>query len=256
MSARIVLLAGRGESSHIVYNALRKRFDIAAVVLEDPVPRLEFLNRRRKRLGLRRTIGQFWFRALAIPYLRASSHSRIQKILNERGLDNSRILANAITGVPSVNCEKTVRLLRETKPDVVVVSGTRIISAEVLNSAKVPFINLHAGITPLYRGVHGAYWALVERDRPCCGVTVHLVDAGIDTGKILGQALIAPLPHDNFVTYPYLQLAAGIPVLCRAIEDAAARKFEFLPTPEGKSRLWTHPTLAEYVILRVKAGVK
>ena len=66
-----------------------------------------------------------------------------------------------------------------------------------------------AGITPLYRGVHGAYWALAEGRRDLCGVTVHRVDAGIDTGEVLAQVLIDPTPQDNFVTYPWLQVAEG-----------------------------------------------
>ena len=41
---------------------------------------------------------------------------------------------------------------------------------------------MHAGITPQYRGVHGGYWAVVNNDPEHCGVTIHFVDKGIDTG--------------------------------------------------------------------------
>ena len=34
-----------------------------------------------------------------------------------------------------------------------------------------------------------------------CGVTIHLVDAGIDTGAVLAQAPICPSPRDNFTTW-------------------------------------------------------
>ena len=102
----------------------------------------------------------------------------------------------------------------------VVVSGTRIIAARVLNCVPAVFINMHAGITPLYRGVHGGYWALVERNVDACGVTVHEVDTGVDTGRILGQTRITPNGEDNFVTYGFLQQAAGLPLLKRAIRDA------------------------------------
>ena len=103
---------------------------------------------------------------------------------------------------------------------VVVVNGTRIIARRVLEASDAVFINTHCGITPEYRGVHGGYWALYRSDPENCGVTVHLVDPGIDTGGILAQQRIEPGPHDNFVTYPYLQLAAGLPLLVEAVGSA------------------------------------
>ena len=107
---------------------------------------------------------------------------------------------------------------------------------------------MHAGITPRYRGVHGGYWALASGDAAHCGVTVHLVDAGIDTGGILAQALIRPTPVDSFVTYPLLQLAAGLPLLVDAARAGLAGTLRPLPADAASpSRLWSHPTLAQWL---------
>jgi methionyl-tRNA formyltransferase len=46
---------------------------------------------------------------------------------------------------------------------------------------------VHAGITPRYRGTHGGYWVLLNNDPGHCGVTIHLVDPGIDTGSIVAR---------------------------------------------------------------------
>jgi hypothetical protein len=56
--------------------------------------------------------------------------------------------------VASANADETVALLQELRPRVVVVNGTRILSKRVLGCIDAVFINMHAGITPLYRGVH------------------------------------------------------------------------------------------------------
>ena len=109
----------------------------------------------------------------------------------------------------------------------------------VVDRVDAPFVNVHAGITPLYRGVHGGYWALASGDRGNCGVTVHLVDEGVDTGGILGQARVDPGPHDDFSTYPLLQLAAGLPLLLEVLPAVAAGQARTLPPPLGESRLWT-----------------
>ncbi|RZK35168.1 MAG: formyl transferase, partial [Hymenobacter sp.] len=161
-----------------------------------------------------------------------------------------------LSAVPSVNSPECIALLQELQPDVVVVNGTRIIGKKVLASVPCPFLNTHAGITPLYRGVHGGYWALANNDPSHCGVSVHLVDTGIDTGGILYQALIAPTAEDNFTTYPLLQLAAGLPLLARGVRDALAGTLRRRPAPVGESRLWSHPTLSEYWAAQRRNGTR
>ena len=102
----------------------------------------------------------------------------------------------------------------------VLVVGTRIISRKVLSAVQAPFINYHDGITPKYRGIHGGYWASAQNDFANFGATVHLVDPGIDTGAVLYQVRPRPLGEDNYATFSYLQLAAALPLLERAAEDA------------------------------------
>src|SRR6185295_18008857 len=92
---------------------------------------------------------------------------------------------------PHVNHPSVAASLARTNPDVVVLSVTEIVKAETLNAAGVEFVNIHCGLTPDYRGVHGAFWALRNGDRERMGVTLHRVDRGVDTGDVLAQAQIA-----------------------------------------------------------------
>ena len=253
---RIVLLAGRRESTNVVYHALADEFDIARVIIEEPVARVPFLKRRAKNVGLAKVIGQVLFRAIVPPLLRAISRRRRREIMQEYGLNDAPIPPEKVTHVASVNADETIALLKALDPAVVVINGTRIIASKVLTAIPARFLNTHAGITPLYRGVHGAYWALTEGDRAHAGVTVHFVDPGIDTGGILEQGRIEPTARDNFATYPLLQLGVGLPLLRKAIRDVLEGRAEVKPAPEGASRLWVHPTLWEYVVGRVRRGVK
>ena len=256
MSRGIILLAGEGDSTRIVYHALAQRYSVQCVILEEPVQRGEFLKKRLKRLGWKTVVGQILFRGAVVPWLRWTSAQRIATVLRENGLDRGPIEEAVLRRVPSVNHESAISHLRDCNPAVVVVNGTRILTEAVLAAVPAPFLNMHAGITPLYRGVHGAYWALAQRDREHCGVTVHLVDKGIDTGGIVAQARIETDPDDNFVTYAYLQVAAGVQLLLRAVEQALSGSLATCPPPAGPSRLWTHPTLSQYLSQRRKAGVK
>ena len=255
-SKKIVLLGREDRPTAILYNSLRSEFPLAGVIVEEGESRLKFLKRRVKRLGLSKALGQVAFRLVVVPWLKATSRRRVEEIIQQFGLDASPMSALELVKVRSVNSDETIQFLQELRPGVVVVSGTRIIAARVLSCVPAVFINIHAGITPLYRGVHGGYWALVEHNVDACGVTVHEVDTGVDTGRILGQTRITPNAADNFVTYGFLQQAAGLPLLKRAIRDACDSQLQSVAAPDGKSRLWTHPTLGQYVYHRVKSGVK
>jgi folate-dependent phosphoribosylglycinamide formyltransferase PurN len=249
---RVVLLAGPGESTAIVYNALRREFAVAGVILERGVSRMRFVWRRIRKQSAVAVGGQLLFRALAVPVLRMAVRRRLAEIKERFGLDATPIPSAELTRVPSANSPEAIRLLRDLEPAVVVINGTGILSRDVLRCIQAPFLNLHAGITPLYRGVHGGYWALVNCDHEHCGVTVHLVDETIDTGAAVFQQPIEPSGDDNFVTYPMLQLGIGLPLLKEAIRQVLAGRLQTRPFPEGPSRLWPHPTLWHYLSHRAR----
>jgi folate-dependent phosphoribosylglycinamide formyltransferase PurN len=252
----LVLLARDRMSTRIVYHHLRSRFEIRRVLLEEPLPRRRFLRRRLDRLGPRVVAGQLLFRLLVVPILERSSRARLAEIKHCWNLDDAPLDPSVVTRVPSVNSEETRDLLRRFAPDIAVVNGTRLVSRETLSAIPAVFINLHAGITPRYRGVHGAYWALREGDRERCGVTVHEVNDELDGGPILAQARIEPTPADTFVTYPLLQLAVGLPLLTEAIECVISGVAGRPALGQGPSRVWSHPTLGQYLAARRGLGVR
>ena len=252
----VAMLAAPCDATEIVYRILDQAFGVRRVILEQPMRRGEFLRRRVKRLGWLKVAGQVMFRGVVVPALERSSRRRIRELKAELGLAGAPVPAGVITHVPSANAPESIAALRALQPEVVVLSGTRIVSEAVLSSVPAVFLNVHAGITPLYRGVHGGYWALVDGLPERCGVTVHRVDAGIDTGEIVSQAVIVPSRDDNFATYPYLQLGAAVPLLLRAVRDALDGALRVQPAPPGPSRLFTHPTAAQYLRYRVTRGVK
>jgi phosphoribosylglycinamide formyltransferase-1 len=251
---RVVMLVGRDESSNIMYHALEDEFDVVKVVVEAPVSRKKLLKSRIKRLGYIQVFGQVLF-MLFNRFLFKFSSNRMQEIKKIHDLNDSPIDERKIVRVGSINDNRVIDLLKELDPDAVVVNGTRIISKKILDALEAPFINTHAGITPKYRGVHGGYWALANDDTAHCGVTIHLVDTGIDTGEVLYQENIEVTDKDSFNTYPLLQLAKALPLMRRALSDVE----KGIVTPvkvDLPSKLWYHPTLWEYVGNYIKNGVR
>ena len=59
-----------------------------------------------------------------------------------------------------------------------------------------PVLNVHPALLPAFPGLHGPRQAL-EAGVTQAGATVHLVDAGVDTGPILGQGSVPVLDDDD-----------------------------------------------------------
>jgi methionyl-tRNA formyltransferase len=251
--ARVVLLTSEGASGEIAARYLAARFDDFAVVVEQPESRALFLRRRLKRLGPVTVAGQVLFMLVQRLQQRRMGR-RIAEILAPLAADPPLPAAVPVHRVDSVNTPECIALLQRLAPAVVLVMGTRIISAQVLRAVGSPFINYHAGVTPKYRGVHGGYWALAEGDAGNVGVTVHLVDAGIDSGGILHQARFSLSSTDNFSTYPYLQLVTALPLLAQAAGEAMGGPLTVKPSALP-SRLWSHPTLWGYLSTGLRRGV-
>lgn len=244
---KIVLLVGKGESSKFLYNKLIKQFEIESVICEEKVSRLYLIKSRVKKLGLLKVINQILFQTGIIFLLKLISNSRIIEIKKEFSLENIEIPSNKLISVNSVNCDYCLNVLKQIKPDLIIVNGTRIISKNIINNVQALIINTHVGITPEYRGVHGAYWALVNNDAQNCGVTIHKVDKGIDTGDIIKQSTIRITNKDNFVTYPYIQIGVGILLIEDIINRILNNNLNFYKKANSINNLYTHPTFTEYL---------
>lgn len=88
--------------------------------------------------------------------------------------------------VDSHNSSECLELLRTLRPDIVAVYGTLIIGEQVIRSV-AKLINIHTGFSPIYRGSDTIFWALHNGEPDFVGVTVHRVDAGVDSGEILAR---------------------------------------------------------------------
>ena len=202
-----------------IANRLKSRFPHVTVIQEQPETKSAILRRRARLLGWPVALGQAACGVL-LRLLEPAAARRRDAICRTAGLDPRPKPGHEVHCVASVNSNSCRALLRSLDPAVVAVYGTRIIKPRTLAAVAAPFINYHAGINPAYRGQHPAYWALANRDAAHAGVTVHLVDAGVDTGEVLYQATVHFDRCDTILTYQWAQMPAALPLFERAIEDA------------------------------------
>ncbi len=243
---KIILLASDCESSRWVYHALQETVSIEAVILEQPISKKELAKNRIKKIGFIPVVGQVLFSALIVPFLKIRSKKRKAFLVNKYGLNNNNFSNNKTFRVSSVNEEGCLQAIHQLQPDIIVVNGTRIISKKILQSTKAVFVNMHVGITPYYRGSHGGYWALRNKDAANFGTTIHLIDAGVDTGAVISQVFVKPDKPDNFATYPVLQVAVGIGALKEVLTNMIAGNYETKRNTE-KGNMYFQPTLWQYL---------
>jgi folate-dependent phosphoribosylglycinamide formyltransferase PurN len=243
---KIILLASDCESSRWVYHALEETVSIEAVILEQPVSKKELAKKRIKRIGFLPVLGQVLFSVLVTPFLKISSKQRKAYLVNKYGLHSNAFNNSKTYRVSSVNEEACLKAINLLQPDIIIVNGTRIISKIILQSTSAVFVNMHVGITPYYRGSHGGYWALYNNDAENFGTTIHLIDAGVDTGAVIKQVFIKPDKEDNFSTYPILQAAAGIDALKEVLNNMLSSNYETIKHTE-KGKLYYQPTLWQYL---------
>ncbi|HEX2857680.1 MAG TPA: phosphoribosylglycinamide formyltransferase [Propionibacteriaceae bacterium] len=82
-------------------------------------------------------------------------------------------------------------------PDLVVSAGfMKLVGPAFLDRFGGRMINTHPALLPSFPGVHAPRDALAHGVK-VTGATIFLVDAGIDTGRILGQVAVPVLPDDT-----------------------------------------------------------
>jgi methionyl-tRNA formyltransferase len=124
-----------------------------------------------------------------------------------------------ILDVEDINTDEVRDFIFSKTPQLVLVSGAPLLKKLIIEGLEGRIINLHPGFAPEYRGRYGAYWPVYNKEPELVGVTVHLVDNGIDTGRILLQQQIDFNPADTLKIVTYKQHATGVALLVKCLSE-------------------------------------
>ena len=97
----------------------------------------------------------------------------------------------------SANSESFRKQLLKLNPDIMIVaSWSEKLEKATFDMPKTATINIHPSLLPKYRGPN-PYIHVIKNREEKSGVTLHLVDGGLDTGAILDQREVKVLPTDT-----------------------------------------------------------
>jgi methionyl-tRNA formyltransferase len=97
----------------------------------------------------------------------------------------------------SVRDSELSETLFRLNPDfLVVVAYGQVLPRRILSIPRIAAINIHASLLPRYRGPAPIQWAIINREKET-GITLMLMDEGLDTGDILASASVPIRPDDT-----------------------------------------------------------
>ncbi|GAB4178134.1 MAG: hypothetical protein OHK0026_04680 [Rhodocyclaceae bacterium] len=126
-----------------------------------------------------------------------------------------------VVEVPHINDPRVVALADRLRPDLICVFGTSLIRGELLEKGRLGIINLHGGLSPEYRGADCTFWALYNGEPEKVGCTLHFIDAGIDTGKLIAHVSPEVKPGDGELTLFWRAVRDSAEVYAEAIARLA-----------------------------------
>lgn len=232
MSAlKVLVLCGRSPRHLYVANALCASADVQAIVQEtgSEFSASKLFRRLRPDNLLRK--GWRWMRDRR----RYAGNPEAKFFFPDRQprLDRPELVRE----VPHINHPEVVQLAQELQPDLICVFGTSLIRGALLNEGRLGIVNLHGGLSPEYRGADCTFWALYNGEPEKVGCTLHYIDSGIDTGRLIAH--VSPEVREG---------DGELVLFWRAVRDSAAvyvevvarlARGEPLGTPQaGKGRLY------------------
>jgi methionyl-tRNA formyltransferase len=147
----------------------------------------------------------------------------------------------AVITPAKVNTPEALAQMAAWAPDViVVVAYGQILGRLLLDLPRLGCVNIHLSLLPRHRGAAPVQSAIAAGDA-VSGVTAMLMDAGMDSGDILGQ-VAEPIGPDDTAGALYDRLAPlGARLLLRTLDDLAAGRA--VRTPQEASRVTFAPKL-------------
>jgi len=152
----------------------------AVIVINQPLKYyLRQLLSVLKRTGILQT---FYFSVERV--LKGFLNSVTIKSQNDLILDYEK-LAETVYYTNGTNSESTLNMLKDISPGILILGQTGIVKKNLLEIPALGTLNAHPAVLPDYRGIDCNRWAILNDDWDKIGCTVHWVDAGVDTGRII-----------------------------------------------------------------------
>ncbi len=171
---KIVAWVCNQSNQKALINKIQKLYPIAAIITETPKSKRKItfkllFNALIEKTLLRRT-SKLWWDTLKYYDNKFPEFPELSKL-----------------NVENINSEEAYNFTTALKPDLIIVSGTRMVKSKMLSiQPTIGIINLHTGLSPYIKGgPNCTNWCIAQQKFHLIGNTIMWIDAGIDSGNFL-----------------------------------------------------------------------
>jgi methionyl-tRNA formyltransferase len=154
-----------------------------------------------------------------------------------------------------LNAPETVEIIKRFQPEFIAVFGTGLLGQEILGLYPNQIFNLHVGLPRYCRGSSCNFWPIHNGRLEELGASVHLTNAGIDTGNIAAQASIKLDEDDDEQTLAGKTLITGIDLMISVIQNWCDGTLKFSPSKKA-GELYLRKDFTPEAVLHVRRIVE
>ena len=213
--------------------------EVAGCVVFDPSPLGKKVGLAGRARELLRVFGPAYFVRYAAMFglARLNPGHRLSNIHKRHGVAELRLEGN-------VNDPRSLDAIRALRPDLLVsVAGNQIFRRPLIELAPKGCLNLHTALLPKYRGLMPTFWALKNGEKET-GVSVFLVDEGVDSGPIVVQKRV-PIETDRLEELIRRTKAIGMDAVWEAVKKIRSGRFKPIANTESEKTYFSFPTRAD-----------
>ena len=153
--------------------------------------------------------------------------------------------------IKTPNSKKFREELMKIQPDIIINQSQNIIKKELLDIPTIGVINRHNALLPKNRGRLTPFWVIFKEEKET-GVSIHFVEEGLDSGKIIVQKKYRVEKNDNFNSLVKKNYKIAPKAMIEALELLENNQKDFIDNDDELATYNTTPTIKEAFYYRYK----
>jgi methionyl-tRNA formyltransferase len=175
-----------------------------------------------------------------LPVLQSTIHTSILQLAWERHIP--------VWEVNRLSDPEAVRVLAAYQPDAICVACfSKRIPRAILDIPRFGCLNVHPSLLPANRGPEPLFWTFHEGDQQT-GVTIHLMDEGMDSGPIVAQEVVEVPDGISYAQLEAQCAGTGGKLLAQSVWDLYNGAVVPVPQDESKSSYHAFPSDDDFVV--------
>jgi len=148
----------------------------------------------------------------------------------------------AFSKIDTINSKKILGEVKDLQPDIILsLAAPEVFCSDLLSIPRLACLNIHSSLLPQYRGINANFWVLAKGETET-GVTIHYMNSGIDSGRILLQKKIEIEENWSLHSLYLKVIDIGSDMIAECINTLSTGKMTTFENKVSEGAYFTYPT--------------